>query len=163
MRKKRPAVGFIVWMISPRYSRIEFIFNFNDVFIFKFLNLYAQLLSLWRTHASWRRTSLDHGSTMSMLTYTTRAVLPGTRYLLSSSCGPPPVPIEQCSLGHTSRWAALAVLHVPLERYSPWRACQWAALAVSHVPQEHFLTGTYPSWRCGLHKEISAEHINSKI
>jgi hypothetical protein len=48
MRKKRPADGFIGYRykISPRYSRIGFIFNNKVVFIFKFLNLYAQPVSL---------------------------------------------------------------------------------------------------------------------
>jgi hypothetical protein len=36
---------------------IEFIFNFKVVLIFKFLNLYAQLVSLWGAYASGRRTS----------------------------------------------------------------------------------------------------------
>jgi hypothetical protein len=45
MGKKRPFDGFIGWIISRRYTRIGFIFNFKAVFIFKFLNL-------WGAHAS---------------------------------------------------------------------------------------------------------------
>jgi hypothetical protein len=52
MRKKRPFDGFIGWIIRLRYSRIGFIFNFKAVFIFKFLNLYAQPVYLWGAHAS---------------------------------------------------------------------------------------------------------------
>jgi hypothetical protein len=52
MRKKRPFDGFIEWIISHRYSRIGFIFNFKAVFIFQFLNLYAQPVYLWGAHAS---------------------------------------------------------------------------------------------------------------
>jgi hypothetical protein len=52
MRKKRPFDGFIGWRISSRYFRIGFIFNFKAVFIFEFLNLYAQPVYLWGAHAS---------------------------------------------------------------------------------------------------------------
>jgi hypothetical protein len=38
MRINRPADGFIGEIISPRYSRIGFIFNFIGVFILKFLD-----------------------------------------------------------------------------------------------------------------------------
>jgi hypothetical protein len=41
---------------SPRYSKIELIFNFNDIFIFKFLNLYGHPASLWGAHTSKRCT-----------------------------------------------------------------------------------------------------------
>jgi hypothetical protein len=52
MRKKRPFDGFIGWIISRRYSRIGFIFNFKAVLMLKFLNLYAQPVYLWEAHAS---------------------------------------------------------------------------------------------------------------
>jgi hypothetical protein len=52
MRIKRHADGFTGKIISPSYSWIGFIFNFNDIFIFKFLNLYAQPAFLWGAHAS---------------------------------------------------------------------------------------------------------------
>jgi hypothetical protein len=58
------------------------------MFSYYIFNLYAQLVSLWGAHASWRRKS-RWASAMSMLTYTAWAVLPGTRSPLSSSCGPP--------------------------------------------------------------------------
>jgi hypothetical protein len=54
MKKKRPADGFMGFIISPRYSRIEFIFNFIVIFIFKFLNFYAQPVSLYGAHTSGR-------------------------------------------------------------------------------------------------------------
>jgi hypothetical protein len=56
MRIKRPADAFIGKIISPRYSRIGFIFNFTGVFIFKFLNSYAQPASLWEAHVFWNVT-----------------------------------------------------------------------------------------------------------
>jgi hypothetical protein len=57
MRKKRPADGFIAKIICPGYSVIGFIFNFNDVFTFKFLNLYAESASPWGAHVSGKRIS----------------------------------------------------------------------------------------------------------
>jgi hypothetical protein len=95
IRIKRPADGFIVKKISPRYNRIGFIFNFKVVFIFKFLNLYAQPASHVRAYASGRRTSQWASALwtsvlhiMSILTYTAKRLLPGTLFPLSSSCGP---------------------------------------------------------------------------
>jgi hypothetical protein len=52
IRKKRPFDGFIGWIMSLKYSRIGFIFNFKAVFIFRFLNLNAQPVYLWGAHAS---------------------------------------------------------------------------------------------------------------
>jgi hypothetical protein len=47
----------MVLLDSPSYFQIGFIFNFNEVFIFKFLNLYAELASLWGAHTFSRHTS----------------------------------------------------------------------------------------------------------
>jgi hypothetical protein len=44
MKKKRPFNGFIGWIII--------IFNLKAIFLFKFLNLYAQPVYLWGAHAS---------------------------------------------------------------------------------------------------------------
>jgi hypothetical protein len=102
MRKKRPFDGFIGWIISRRYSWIGFIFNFKAVFIFKFLNLNAQLAYLWVAHASrslhvpvskvlygtWGTARAAQrgdylcspalGDIMNILTYTAKRLLPGT-------------------------------------------------------------------------------------
>jgi hypothetical protein len=55
MRIKRPAYGFIG--MKNGYNLKGFIFNLNAVFIFIFLNLYAQPASHVGAHASGRRTS----------------------------------------------------------------------------------------------------------
>jgi hypothetical protein len=75
---RRAADGFIGWSISPRYNRIEVIFNFNAVFIFKFLNLYAQPASNVRAYDPGKRRcheakcSLDFSLMMSIFTYTAK-------------------------------------------------------------------------------------------
>jgi hypothetical protein len=53
MRKKRPFDDFIGWIVSRRYSRIGFIFYFKAVFIFRFLNLFAQPVYLLEASTSW--------------------------------------------------------------------------------------------------------------
>jgi hypothetical protein len=124
----------MVLLDSPRYSRMGFIFNFNYVFLFKFLNLYAQ------AYVPVSKCSPYLGSTMSKLAYTARAVLPGTLSPLSSSCGPP-LPTR----------AVLSGTHSPLSSSSgpsrlaravlPGTGIPMSTSSGPLVPLEHLLTG----------------------
>jgi Adenylate and Guanylate cyclase catalytic domain len=83
-----PVIAGVVGLKMPRYvihsqklqSLCPKIFDFNAVFIFKFLNLYAQLASYLLAYASGRRSSCspDLSPLMSILTYTSKQLLPGT-------------------------------------------------------------------------------------